>query len=190
MESLKSRNFYDKKYFQKRGFLFPEIKGFVFALFVKLFLMPKTLLDVGCGEGTLVKWATRWRIDAWGIDITFAGFSKAKNFVRRRCQIGNVLDLPYKDEAFEVVSSLAVMEHIRKEDTERALSELLRVCQKYVFLQICVRDNPFEGKHFLLDPTHVNVEDSSWWLKKFQKMKIKTRFSFPRLGLFLFLKKP
>lgn len=178
---------YNRAYFEKRDELFTEIKSLAFALLGRL-LTRKTFLDVGCAEGKLVKWATRLGIDAYGVDISSCGFSKAESLVRRRCQVGNILDLPFKNGQFELVSALAIMEHIEKKDAEKALGELLRVSQKYVLLQICVRNNPFEGKHFLLDPTHVNVEDSSWWLKKFQKMKIKTRFSFPKLGLFLLVK--
>lgn len=180
-----SAGHYDKTYFQKRGMFFPEIKGLAFSIPIKLFLNPKTLLDVGCAEGKLVKWAARLGIETYGIDISEEGFSKAKVFVRRRCRIGDLLALPFKDNQIEVVSSLAVMEHIDKENTTKALSELLRVCQKYVFLQICVKDNPFEGKHYLLDPTHVNVEESFWWTEKFKKMKVKVKFTIPKLGLFL-----
>lgn len=114
---------------------------------------------------------------------------KAKNEVRKRCQTGDILDLPFKDSQFELVTALAVMEHIDKGKTQKSIKELLRVSSKYVFLQICVKDNPFEGEHFLLDPTHVNVENSTWWIKKFEELKLKVRFGVPRLGIFLLKKK-
>lgn len=180
---------YNQAYFKKRGKIFTDIKSFSFALFLKSFLNPKSLLDVGCAEGKLVGWARKLGIDAYGVDISEEGFSQAPLFVPQRCQVGDILKLPFQDNQFEVVTSLAVLEHIEKKDTGKALGELIRVSQKYVFLQICVRDNPLEGEHFLLDPTHVNIEGSSWWVKKFQGMKVKTKFAVPRLGLFLLLKK-
>lgn len=176
---------FDKEYFEKRRGFFTEIKSLFYAFLIKLFLKPKKLLDVGCAEGKLIKWAMRLGIKASGVDISNKGFKLAPALVRGKCQKGDILNLPFKNNQFEAVSCLALLEHIKKTDVDRALAELLRVTKKYVLLQICVKDNPFEGEHYLLDPTHVNVEESDWWVKKFKELKIKTKFSPPILGLFL-----
>lgn len=140
------------------------------------------MLDVGCAEGKLIKWTIRWGIDAYGVDISSKGFSKD---IEYRCRVGGILKLPFKNNQFEIISCLALMEHIEARKTSKALKELLRVSKKYVLLQVCVKDNPVEGKHYQLDPTHVNVKKSNWWVKKFQKMKVKVAFALPKFGLFL-----
>lgn len=176
---------YNQSYFAKRGVLFPEIKGLFFAFLIKLILNPKTLLDVGCGEGKLVKWATKFGINARGVDISLAGFGKEEKRLRQRCFEGDILELPFKNKEFEVVSCLAVMEHVYEKETSRALKELSRVSQKYIFLQICVKDNPLEEKHYFKDVTHINVQNSSWWLRRFQSLKIETKFSLSKFGWFI-----
>ncbi len=180
-----SRKDYNKAYYKKRGTFFPEIKGFFFSLLIKILLRPKTLLDVGCAEGKMIKWGLKLKVDTYGVDLSSKGFEKAKEVIRSRCQAGNLLELPFKNNQFEVTTCLALMEHIEARKTSKALKELLRVSEKYVLLQICVKDNPIEGKHYQLDPTHVNVKKSDWWVKKFQKMKIKVALALPKFGLFL-----
>lgn len=180
---------YSRSYFQKRGRFFPEIKGLFYSLFIKLFLRPKSLLDVGCAEGKLIKWGLRLGIEAHGTDVSSAGFVGSEAVIRSRCQTGDILKLPFKKNQFKTLSCLALMEHIEARKTSRALKELLRVSEKYVLLQICVKDNPLEGKHYLLDPTHVNVRESVWWTKRFRELRLKVAFTVPKLGLFLIKKK-
>jgi len=180
---------YNQAYFERRNPLFSGIKSCFYVIFIKLFLRPKNLLDVGCAEGKLVKWALKWKIEALGVDISSQGFVKAKPIVQARCQIGDILKLPFKNSQFEVVTCLALMEHIEVKRTDFALKELLRVSQKYVLLQICVKDNPFEGKHYLLDSTHVNVKKSNWWTTKLKNLNLEVSLALPKLGLFLIKKK-
>lgn len=185
MLHLNSATRYDEAYFAKRGTFFPEIKGLIFAIFIKLFLKPKNLLDVGCAEGKLVKWATRLGIKAYGVDISSDASLKAEASIRHKCKVADLLNLPFKNNEFKAISCLAAMEHIDKENANQALNELLRVSKKHVLLQICVEDNPFERKHYLLDSTHVNVKKSSWWIKKFQELDLKIKLAIPKLGVFL-----
>ena len=176
---------YNRDYFIKRGNFFPLLKGFIFALFIRVFLRPKSLLDVGCALGEVVYFATKLSIKSEGVDISNEAISQQSFSLRSNCKIGSVLNLPFQDKSFDVVSGLALLEHIPERETVRALEELLRVSKKFVLLQICVKDNPFEGKHYLLDQTHVNVQQSNWWIKTFDDLGLKFR-TIPRTGLFIF----
>jgi ubiquinone/menaquinone biosynthesis C-methylase UbiE len=175
---------YSQAYFDNRNAISFEIKAIFFALIIKILLRPKKLLDVGCAEGKLVKWAIILGIESWGVDISLAGLADQK-WLRQRCRTGDILRLPFRDKEFSSVSCLTVMEHIGSMKTARALRELLRVSRRYVFLQICVKDNPFEGKHYLKDRTHVNVRESSWWINKFKDLKIRVKFRLPKFGWFV-----
>ena len=180
-------NSYDKNYFIKRGKFFPLLKALVFVLFIKIFLRPKSLLDVGCALGEMLQLASKLGIKSWGVDISRAAISQMTPSLRSRCQVGSILSLPFKEGSFDIVSCLALLEHIREEDTEKALREVLRVAKKYVLLQVCVKDSPFEGKHYLLDSTHVNVRKNRWWVEKFNDLGLKFK-TIPQAGVFLLYK--
>ncbi|MDQ3838604.1 MAG: class I SAM-dependent methyltransferase [Thermoproteota archaeon] len=96
-------------------------------------------LDVGCGRGELVLHLARLGRSAIGIDYSKSAIEicqdtliKEKAPVRRLGQfkLANVTNLPFKDETFDAVFMLDVIEHLTKQDTEKALSELKRVLKK------------------------------------------------------------
>lgn len=178
---------YDKDYFIKRGTFFPLLKALIFSLFIKAFLGPKTLLDVGCALGELVWFTSRLGIRSKGVDISQAAVSQINSSLNSHCRIGTILNLPFQDNRFDVVSCLALLEHIPEKDIKEALKELLRVSQKYVLLQICVKDNPLEQDHYLLDQTHVNVQKSNWWIGIFNNLGLKFK-TISRTGVFLLYK--
>jgi 2-polyprenyl-3-methyl-5-hydroxy-6-metoxy-1,4-benzoquinol methylase len=61
---------YNKDYFAKRNQLFSFLKAGLFAFLIKIFLKPRTLLDVGCAGGELVKITSMLGIKTFGIDIS------------------------------------------------------------------------------------------------------------------------
>ncbi|MDW8099851.1 MAG: methyltransferase domain-containing protein [Anaerolineae bacterium] len=84
------------------------------------------LLDVACGEGTLVKFARRKGVMAYGIDLSNIA-------VRRACQgtseksfvVGDGAALPFPDGAFEHVTCIGSLEHYV--DPVAGIHELRRV---------------------------------------------------------------
>jgi ubiquinone/menaquinone biosynthesis C-methylase UbiE len=96
-------------------------------------------LDVGCGRGELVLHLARLGRSAIGIDYSKSAIEicqdtliKEKAPVRRLGQfkLANVTNLPFQAETFDAVFMLDVVEHLTKEETEKALSELKRVLKK------------------------------------------------------------
>jgi 2-polyprenyl-3-methyl-5-hydroxy-6-metoxy-1,4-benzoquinol methylase len=106
---------------------------------------PKSLLDVGCGEGVLVhRWAARLgegRIV--GIDLEEpsiqAGWEqrKAPNLEYRVMRAGRadrVESLPFADGEFDVVSAIEVLEHVP--DPEHTLAEMARCGQSHLLVSV------------------------------------------------------
>jgi len=50
--------------------------------------------------------------------------------------IGSILDLKYKDDSFDAVQCMDVLENLKIEDVAQALSEITRIARKYLFLTI------------------------------------------------------
>ena len=100
---------------------------------------PRSLLDVGCGEGVLVH---RWANDLpqariVGIDLEEpsiqAGWSerKAPNLEYRVMRAEN---LPFADDEFDTASAIEVLEHVP--DPEHTLSEMTRCTQSHLLVSV------------------------------------------------------
>ncbi|MDW8065331.1 MAG: methyltransferase domain-containing protein [Anaerolineae bacterium] len=71
----------------------------------------QALLDVGCGEGILVRYATERGLIAWGIDISWEAAQLARAGSQRRILISEGESLPFKSESFDYVTNLGSLEH-------------------------------------------------------------------------------
>jgi len=101
----------------------------------------KDILEYGCGDGTNLILLSRLygphRIS--GFEYPAARFaSSLVNFEIHNVRLENFFmadgrNLPLKDESFDLVFSLGVLEQL-KDDLERSLNELLRVAKKGILL--------------------------------------------------------
>jgi len=135
---------------------------------------PSTILDVGCGEGF-----TLTRLQEEKIGKTLSGvdnFDKAIELGKKvnpslKIKKGDIYNLPYKDNSFDLVLCMEVLEHLEKPD--KALDELKRVSKKYVLLSVpneplFTLQRIFRGlniKHLGNHPEHIQ----HWSDKAFKK---------------------
>ena len=159
-----------------------------------------SILDVGCGEGFTLN-----RLKEKGIGKNLEGveYSKAaielghKTYPDITIMQGNIYQLPYKDNAFDLVLCTEVLEHL--DDPKKGLKELVRVSNK--FLVISVPNEPFfmlaqlaRGKNwsrFGNDIEHINhwtMFGFPQFIKKNSKVKILAR-RFPFAWTMLLLEK-
>jgi 2-polyprenyl-3-methyl-5-hydroxy-6-metoxy-1,4-benzoquinol methylase len=100
---------------------------------------PRSLLDVGCGEGVLVhRWAERLgEKRVVGIDLEEeslqAGWSErqAPNLEYRTMQAG---DLPFAANEFDLASAIEVLEHVP--DPEHTLAEMARCAERHLLVSV------------------------------------------------------
>lgn len=100
---------------------------------------PRTLLDVGCGEGVLVhKWAQRLpAARVVGIDLEEdsiqAGWQErqASNLEYRVMKAEN---LPFADGEFELASAIEVLEHVP--DPEHTVAEMARCASGHLLVSV------------------------------------------------------
>jgi ubiquinone/menaquinone biosynthesis C-methylase UbiE len=135
------------------------------------------VLDCGCANGFAVKEFQKHHKEAYGIDISSIAIRLAsEKFGIRNCIEGNLLDLPYKNNFFNAVFSCDVLEHLIPEDIDKALSEISRVSNKYLFLKICyeVEGNTeflkelktVSGKYVNIDNLHLTIMTKNEWIEK------------------------
>ncbi len=88
------------------------------------------MLDVGCGTGIILpELVRRTDSDVWAIDVFMQDHSLREMMrlegITVNLAAADLLNLPYKDNFFDAVLLIAVLEHI--EDLGQATSEIYRV---------------------------------------------------------------
>jgi ubiquinone/menaquinone biosynthesis C-methylase UbiE len=89
------------------------------------------VLEAGCGTGLILERVSRFAASAWGIDLSSGMLEKAR---QRRLKVmqASLVDLPFRDERFDVVYSFKVLAHV--EPIREALAELARVTRRGGYL--------------------------------------------------------
>ena len=103
---------------------------------------PKSWLDVGCGYNTLINFSCP-----------------------AADQVCDVLDLPFLDKRWDLVTAFDVMEHIYPENVDKALQEMRRVSKRFAYT-ICYKKAQLEHKGLNAHATIMSRED---WHKKIEE---------------------
>ncbi len=87
------------------------------------------LLDVGCGGGGALTVARELGAEIHGLDASRGLVAVARSRLPgARIEVGNMLELPFRDESFDVVSGFNSFQFA--DDVVAALNEARRVCKK------------------------------------------------------------
>lgn len=107
----------------------------------------RTILDAGCGNGIFLNHimeSTNTYYRLYGLDRS----KTALKYTKTDKSIGSLDLLPFKDNIFDLVTSLEVIEHLPVKVYQKALSEICRVAGKYVILAVpnnqCLQRNLIE----------------------------------------------
>jgi 2-polyprenyl-3-methyl-5-hydroxy-6-metoxy-1,4-benzoquinol methylase len=100
---------------------------------------PRSLLDVGCGEGVLVhQWALR--LDerrVVGIDLEEdsiqAGWAE-RQAPNLEYQVMRAENLPFADSEFDLATAIEVLEHVP--DPEHTVAEMARCAERYLLVSV------------------------------------------------------
>jgi ubiquinone/menaquinone biosynthesis C-methylase UbiE len=102
-------------------------------------MVPRSVLEVGVGEGEILQRISRHFPDATTLGIDLPDDELAAEWQQRgiHAEFGDVTDLRFADGEFDLVLAIEVLEHVP--NPERALAEIARVCSGQVVLSV-----PFE----------------------------------------------
>ncbi len=127
-------------------------------------------LDIGTGCGNLIQVLREKGCIAYGMDISeYAVENSHGNVV-----LGDVRDIPFKDNSFDVVHSQGLWDYIPKEDVKKAYAECLRVGKFQEHNIDTILDDAEWTKDFA---TH---ESREWWDEQF-----KTKLNLGCGGMYL-----
>ena len=168
-------NAYQKLYdttWTQGGYPAQSCWGCRFAVDVTTKLTFHTMLDAGTGNGALVRLMRAHGKNAYGIELSAAVLEQecpdllGKGFV----EAGILTNLPYADNAFDLVFSADVLEHVHEDEVEAVIKELVRVSRRHLFLSISLKGhtkatagNDAEAhRHTMLRPR-------AWWHDAFRR---------------------
>lgn len=140
----------------------------------------ESILDVGCARGWAVDYFKNLDKDAYGCDVSSIAVKHCRSKRGLQCRVGNILDLPYERNEFDVVLCTDVLEHIAEEDVERAVKGLRRVAKKAIALRVAsgysqgvTGPKDKKGAYFkaklqkVIPNLHLTMQPSDWWAEKF-----------------------
>jgi ubiquinone/menaquinone biosynthesis C-methylase UbiE len=96
----------------------------------------RSLIEIGCGEGILLRRLTQSvnGVRVVGLDLDRAGLEAARAQNRVPLLQGSITELPFGDNAFDLVICAEVLEHVA--DPHPALRELQRIARRWVILSV------------------------------------------------------
>lgn len=130
------------------------------------------VLDVGCGKGFLLYDMMKELpgLEVKGIDISVYAIENAKPEVKQYLHVGNAVNLPFKDNSFDLVISLNTIHNLYCFDMLKALKEIERVGKNHKYFVVESYRNLEEktnmmywvltGECFFCD------EEWKWWIKQ------------------------
>ena len=130
---------------------------------IKDVLQPASLLDAGCGPGTLMALLLEQGVVADGLDASADVLDLAPAHVADRISVGSLVAMPFDDRSHDVVVCREVLEHLTVPEVARAVAELCRVAARLVY--VTTRFHPAPTSIFDVttevdvDPTHITCMD-------------------------------
>jgi len=119
----------------KTGFQNREMERPIMLEIVPKNLKNKRLLDVGCGPGIHIKKYVARGAKCTGIDLSGEMIRLAQEYCpSAKFEKGNVYDLKFKDNQFNIVTASLVLDHVK--ELHRAINEIKRVlksCGLFIF---------------------------------------------------------
>lgn len=127
------------------------------------------ILDIGCGKGFLLYDFLKVIPDAevYGIDISEYAIANSKPEIRDRLHVGNANNLPWEDNAFDLVISITTLHNLYSHDLYLALREMERVGKEHKYLCVESYRNEHEKVNLLYWQVTCEAfntpEEWHWW---------------------------
>ena len=124
------------------------------------------IIDLGCGRGTARNMFKKYK-EYVGVDIAGQHIVEMQKEAGPNDTfiVGNICDLPFEDNYFDVGICIDVLEHIPPEFVEQAVREITRVCKNLIvsISTIPSKNLDFEGKNL-----HLCQQSPAWWRAAFE----------------------
>ena len=146
----------------------------------KTHIKRKKLLDIGCWTGQFIQLALNDAKITYGIDpgkkaINFA----QKKYPQAHLEVATAQKLPFRNNTFDVITFLEVIEHLPKEDETGALNEIYRVLKKNGTLVLSTPSS--HPTPILLDPAYFLIGHRHYSEKQLKNLLSKSGFEIIKI---------
>ena len=153
-------DYYDKEYFDggKGYHTYADATHFFeTAQMIKERFSPKSVLELGCAKGYLVKALRSLGVSAFGLDVSGYAIDNADEEVKPYL---TVLDFTAESATnrYDLIVSIDTFEHIPEEKLESVKKFLLATADRY-YIKVATPHTP-DWEH---DKSHVTIKELSWW---------------------------
>jgi ubiquinone/menaquinone biosynthesis C-methylase UbiE len=98
-------------------------------------------LEINCGDGLRVSAARKENFNLWGLNPTTNLLWLRLN-VDPFIKIGNVYDIPYPDNFFDLVLYREDLSNLGEDNIDQAMKEVIRVSNDKIILKASLEDKP------------------------------------------------
>lgn len=121
----------------------------------------KSVLDVGCAYGYIVRHLLDMGIPAMGCDISKYCEKRAEEIIPDAFCLCPAWDLGFQDKSFDVIYCEGVLEHVPEDKVDKVFKEFARVADRF-YLQVSFIHHKDAEK----EVGHVCLQTPEWWYNK------------------------
>lgn len=128
----------------------------------------RSVVDIGCGVGSMVRGFLKNKVDIYGIDISKYAIENCDKEIQKRVSIGDIRKIDMlPNKKFDLVICYNVLEHTSNPDVV-----IYNICNlSDGWIHVIVHDirylYPEDIK--ILDPTLITGRSIKWWIDEFEK---------------------
>ena len=181
-ESKKPPIIHKLKYFERFDRPTPDVFHRIYFDLTKPYLKDKKVLNIGCWTGNYETMFKNEDCRVIGLDLDFKALKIAKE-ANPHCLFlaSDALDLPFKQNSFDVVTLFTVLEHIPKGTEERLFRQINRVLKRDGLFIITTPHYELMGN--ILDVTYWLIGHRHYKVESLKKMLNNNGFTVERLLL-------
>ncbi len=165
---LDNPNCYEHYEWQKAD-LSAHLKGKLNKIFAMIPADVKTIIDIGCGDGTITNQLAQ-KYDVTGVDRS----KNALRYLKTRSILSSADHIDVPDQSFDMVFSSELLEHLDDQVLHGTIREMKRISKKYIFLT--VPNNETIEKDLIQCPECRYIFQRSYHLRNLNLPKIQTFF--------------
>jgi SAM-dependent methyltransferase len=128
---------------------------------IKEVFQPTRVLDLGCGPGALMHLLWELGVDVEGIDFAESSRRLATPEVRDRITLGSTDQALLPDNAFDLVISREVLEHLTVFQVKKTVENMVRMSSRFIYCTTRFHPEPASlldfTTQFDVDPTHITL---------------------------------